>query len=57
MIVLEKGERADPLYGLQEETITYDDMMALRDGKRLYIEVMDEYAVVIKYKEERNERK
>lgn len=50
MKILNKGERADPLYGRQDETITDKDMEALKDGKRLYIDVNCEYAVVIKYK-------
>lgn len=50
MIILNKGERADPLYGMQTETITDKDIEALKDGKRLYFEVNMEYAVVIKYK-------
>ena len=50
MIVLEKGERADHLYGLQTEYITDEDIEALKEGKRLYFDVNVEYAVVIKYK-------
>lgn len=50
MKILNKGERADPLYGLQEEYITDEEIEALRQGKRLYIDINCEYAVVIKYK-------
>lgn len=50
MKILNKGERADPLYGLLGETITDKEIEALKDGKRLYIDVNCEYAVVIKYK-------
>lgn len=50
MRILNKGERADPLYGRQDETITDKEIEALKDGKRLYIDIGCEYAVVIKYK-------
>ena len=50
MFILEKGERADPMYGLQKEYITEEDIEALKNGRRLYIDVNNEYAVVIKYK-------
>ena len=48
MIILEKGERADPLYGRQDEIITDAMIDALKAGKRLYIDVNHEYAIVIK---------
>lgn len=50
MQILDKGERADPLYGRQDETITDKEIEALKDGKRLYIDIGCEYAVVINYK-------
>ena len=48
MRILRKGERADPLWGLEEKTITDEMIKKLQQGKRLYLSVNDEYAVVIK---------
>ena len=48
MIILEKGERADQLWGMNTEIITDEMIEALEQGKRLYLTVNDEYAVVIK---------
>ena len=48
MRILKKGERADPLWGLEEKIITDEMIKALQQGKRLYLSVNDEYAVVIK---------
>lgn len=48
MRILKKGERVDPLWGLEEKTITDEMIKALQQGKRLYFSVNDEYAVVIK---------
>ena len=53
MIILEKGEKADPLWGMATEFITDEEIDALKEGKRLYMSVNDEYAVVIKYKKEK----
>ena len=50
MIILEKGERADPLWGMGTEYITDEQIEALKSGKRLWLSVNDEYAVAIKYK-------
>lgn len=50
LVVLKKGERADRLYGLFEETISPEDIKALVNGQRLYLDVNGEYAVVIRYK-------
>ena len=50
MFVLEKYEKADPMYGMEIEYITDEMIEALKNGKRIYIDVMNEYAVVIKYK-------
>lgn len=47
MIILKKGERADPLWGLHKEKITDEMIKALQQGKRLYLSINDEYAVVI----------
>lgn len=49
MIILNKGEKADPLYGRQDEKITDKEIEALKNGQRLYIDVNMEYAIVIKY--------
>ena len=49
-IVLEKGEKADYLYGGGIYYITKEDIKALLDGKRLYTSINDEYAIVIKRK-------
>lgn len=46
--ILEKGEKADPLRGMEKEIITDEMIEALEQGKRLYLSVNDEYAVVIK---------
>ncbi len=50
MIILKKGEKADPMWGMSTEHITDKDIDALKSGKRLYMTVNDEYAVVIRYK-------
>lgn len=50
MIILEKGEKANPYYGLTTEYITDEMIEALKHGKRLYFDIGAEYAVVIKYK-------
>lgn len=49
MIILEKGEKANPLWGMGIQYITDEEIEALKDGKRLWLSVNDEYAVVIKY--------
>ena len=56
MKILEKGERADTLYGIQTEYITEEMIDALRKGQRLYTDVQGEYAVVIKYKAKAKEK-
>lgn len=48
--ILEKGERADSLYGREDVFITTDDLAELAKGKRLYITVNSEYAIVLKVK-------
>lgn len=50
MRILKKGEKADPLWGIATEYITDKDIDALKSGKRLYMTVNNEYAVVIRYK-------
>lgn len=54
MFLLDKNERADPIYGRQDEIITDEMIEALKKGRRLYIDVQNEYAVVIKYKGKNN---
>lgn len=50
MFILNKGERADAMWGLHKEYLTDKDIEELKKGKRLYFQVFNEYAVVIKYK-------
>lgn len=58
MFLLDKNERADPINGRQDEIITDEMIEALKDGRRLYIDVNNEYAVVIKYKKgKKNEKR
>lgn len=56
MKILEKGERADTLYGIQTEYITEEMIEALRNGQRLYTDVQGEYAVIIKYRAKAKEK-
>lgn len=49
MRILKEGEKADSLWGIGTEYITDKDIDALKSGKRLYMTVNDEYAVVIRY--------
>ena len=49
MIILEKGEKAESLWGMGIEYITDEEIEALKSGKRLWLSVNDEYAVVIRY--------
>lgn len=46
--ILEEGEKANPLWGMGTEIITDEMIEALQQGKRLYLSVNYEYAVVIK---------
>lgn len=57
MVVLEKGERADPLWGIQTEYIKDEEIEALKNGKRLYLSVNNEYAIVIRYAKQRRKKK
>ena len=50
--ILEKGERADSLYGREDVFITRHDLSELANGKRLYITVNMEYAIVVKVLEQ-----
>lgn len=51
MIILEKGEKINTLWGMGTEYITDKEIEALKNGKKLWLSVNDEYAVVIKYME------
>lgn len=46
--ILEDEEQPDPLYGMETYTITPNVIACLQAGKRIYIPVNDEYAVVMK---------
>ena len=50
--ILEKGERVDCLYGREDVFITRHDLSELANGKRLYITVNMEYAIVVKVLEQ-----
>ena len=51
MRILEKGEKANPCYGIETQYITDEMIKALKNGQRLYTWIQDgEYALVIKYK-------
>jgi hypothetical protein len=50
--IMEEDEEPNPLYGMETNTITKDMLKALQDGKRLYMTVNGEYAVVLKLCEE-----
>lgn len=49
--ILEENEDYDKLYGNCDYEITKEDIESLLKGKKLYISVNDEYAVVIKVKD------
>ena len=49
--ILEENEDYDKLYGNYNYEITKEDIESLLKGKKLYIPVNDEYAVVIKVKD------
>lgn len=57
MIILKKGEKADPMWGMGTEYITDKEIEALKSGKRLYFTVNDEYAVIILYKMTREDER
>ena len=46
--ILEDNESPNPLYGMEAYLITPDNFKSLLAGKRLYIAVNDEYAVILK---------
>jgi hypothetical protein len=53
MRILEKWQKADPLYRIETHYITEKEIEALIEGKRLYFDVNWEYAVVIKFKSQK----
>ena len=54
--ILKKGERAEPLYGLETYYFTEKDLKALMEGKRLYADINSEYAIVIKFKDKKEKK-
>ena len=57
MYIMKKGERAERLYGLYEEVITDEELIALINGKRLWFSVGGgEYAIVLKRGKENEQR-
>ena len=49
--ILEENEEYDSLYGEHTYEISKEEIEELLKGKKLYISVNDEYAVVIKVKD------
>ena len=47
MKILENGEDFDKLYGWQNYILTKKEIQALLDGKTLYTDINDEYAITI----------
>lgn len=47
---LKKGERVPCLYGRVNAYATKKDIEALKNGRTLYVNVFNEYAVAIKYR-------
>ena len=45
--IVDKDQEVDYLYGMEIVEISQDDIEQLKEGKRLYITVNDEYAVLI----------
>lgn len=46
-IILNNEKEADPLYGMERKIITIEDIEALKDGKLLYTDIAEEYALLI----------
>ena len=46
--ILQDDEQPNPLYGMETFTLTPNVIACLQAGKRIYISVNDEYAVVLK---------
>ncbi len=53
--ILEYGERADSLYGIENKEITELELEALLEGKRLWTDINWEYAMTIRLKDRLNE--
>lgn len=45
--IVDKGQEVSALYGMETVEISQSDIEQLKEGKRLYITVNDEYAVLI----------
>ena len=45
--IVDKDQEVDYLYGMETVEISQDNIEQLKEGKRLYITVNDEYAVLI----------
>ena len=45
--IVDKDEEVSYLYGMETVELSQNDMEQLKDGKRLYVTVNDEYAVLI----------
>ena len=53
--ILEYGERAKCLYGIENKEITELELEALLEGKRLWTDINWEYAITIRLKDRLNE--
>lgn len=49
--ILEYGERADSLWGIENKEITELELEALLEGKRLWTDINWEYAITIRLKD------
>ena len=56
MVILKKGERIDWQYGGDYEYITDEDIEALKQGRRGFIDVNAEYTVILKYAKKKKEQ-
>ena len=50
--VAERDEKISELWGLEERTLTREQVQALLDGKKIYFDCMCEYMVAITMEEE-----
>ena len=50
--IVDKDQEVDYLYGMETVEISQGDIEQLKDGKRLYITVNDEYTVLVYVGEE-----
>ena len=51
--IVDKDQEVDYLYGMETVEISQGDIEQLKDGKRLYITVNDEYTVLVYVGEEK----